>query len=173
MANVSSPTGGLPIDQLVNNGQSNAASSSKSNTQLGESQFLQLLTTQLQNQDPLNPMDDTQSIAELAQFSSVQSMDSLQSSFSAFQSNFAVMQSAGLIGKAVSAVTTDANGNSTSVQGTVASINVVNGTPEFTLTDSKGKIVTDSNGQPLVLPTSSILSIGSASSSGSGSGSGG
>jgi flagellar basal-body rod modification protein FlgD len=160
MASVSSSTGGLPIDQLINNGQSSSSSSSSSNTTLGETQFLQLLTTQLQNQNPLSPMDDTQSIAELAQFSSVQSMSALQSSFSAFQSNFGVMQSAGLIGKTVSAQTTDASGNSTSVQGTVSSINVVNGLPEFTLKNSSGNIITDSNGQPLVLSTSAILSIG-------------
>jgi flagellar basal-body rod modification protein FlgD len=160
MSTVPSSTGGLPIDQLVNNGASSSSSSSTSNTTLGESQFLQLLTTQLQNQNPLSPMDDTQSIAELAQFSSVQSLNSLQSSFGAFQSNFAVMQSAGLIGKTVSAQSTDASGNSTTVQGTVASINVINGVPEFTLKDANGNLITDSNGQPLVLPTSAILSIG-------------
>jgi flagellar basal-body rod modification protein FlgD len=162
MASVSSSTGGLPIDQLINNGTSSSSSSSSSNSNatLGASQFLQLLTTQLQNQNPLSPMDDTQSVAELAQFSALQSMNALQSSFSSFQSNFAVMQSAGLIGKTVSAQTTSASGTATSVQGTVASINVVNGVPEFTLTNSKGTLVTDSNGQPLVLPTSSILSIG-------------
>lgn len=149
------------INQLINNGTSNSASSSTSNATLGEGEFLKLLTTQLQNQNPLNPMDDTQSVAELAQFSSLQSMDSLSSAFSAFQSNFSVMQSASLIGKTVSAQTTDASGNTTTVQGTVASISVVNGAPEFTLTNSSGSLVTGSNGQTLVLPTSSILSIGS------------
>jgi flagellar basal-body rod modification protein FlgD len=160
MASVSSSTGGLPIDQLVSNGKSSSSSPTQSNALLGASQFLQLLTTQLQNQNPLSPMDNTQSVAELAQFSSLQAMNSLQSSFSSFQSNFAVMQSAGLIGKTVSAQTVDASGSQTSVQGTVASINVVNGTPEFTLTGSNGSLITDANGQPLVLPTSSILSIG-------------
>jgi flagellar basal-body rod modification protein FlgD len=147
------------ISQLVTPTTSNTTTAN-SNSTVGEGEFLKLLTTQLQNQDPLNPMDDTQSVAELAQFSSLQSMDSLSSAFSAFQSNFSVMQSASLIGKTVSAQSTDANGNTTTVQGTIASISVVNGAPEFTLTDSSGKLVTGSNGQPLVLPTSSILSIG-------------
>ncbi|HTJ26106.1 MAG TPA: flagellar hook capping FlgD N-terminal domain-containing protein [Candidatus Limnocylindria bacterium] len=160
------------INQITNNGSSNGQPASQSNTSVSEGQFLQLLTTQLQNQDPLNPMDDTQSVAELAQFSSLQSMDSLSSSFSAFQSNFAVMQSAGLLGKEVSAVSTDGSGNQTTVQGTVASINVVNGVPEITLMGSNGSLVSDSSGNPLVLPTSAILSIGGSSGSGSGSGSG-
>jgi flagellar basal-body rod modification protein FlgD len=41
---------------------------------LGENSFLQLLTAQLQNQDPLNPTSDSDFVAELAQFSSVQQM---------------------------------------------------------------------------------------------------
>jgi len=38
---------------------------------LGKDDFLQLLVTQLQNQDPLNPMDSTEFTAQLAQFSSL------------------------------------------------------------------------------------------------------
>ena len=155
-----SSTNSLPIDQLIGVNQPSKTPTTGSSSQLGENEFLQLLTTQLQNQNPLQPMDDTQSVAELAQFSSLQAATNMSNSFSAFQSNFAVMQSAGLIGKPVSAQTTDANGNTTTVTGTVKSITVVNGQPEFTLTDSSGNLVTDSNGQPLVLPTSSILSIG-------------
>ena len=131
-----------------------------SNSVLGQDQFLQLLTVQLQNQNPLQPMDTTQSIAQLAQFSSVQALTELKTSFSSFQSNFSVMQSAGLIGKTVSATSVDATGNSSSVTGTVKTISVINGVPEFTLADSTGKLITDSNGNPLNLPTSAILSIG-------------
>jgi flagellar basal-body rod modification protein FlgD len=153
-------TGGLPIDGLINQNTAATSQTSSLNSQLGETAFLQLLTTQLQNQDPLNPMDDTQSVAELAQFSAVQATTSLNDSFSSFESNFSVMQSAGLLGKTVSAQSTDSSGNVTTVTGTVNSISVVNGIPEFTLVDSNGNPITDSNGQPVELPTSSILSIG-------------
>jgi len=153
-------TGGLPIDSLINQSQTSTSGTSSLNSLLGETAFLQLLTTQLQNQDPLNPMDDTQSVAELAQFSAVQATTSLNASFSSFESNFSVMQSAGLLGKTVSAQSTDASGNVSTVTGTVKTISVINGTPEFTLADSSGKLLTDSNGQPLELPTSAILSIG-------------
>jgi flagellar basal-body rod modification protein FlgD len=160
MSSTTGTAGGLPIDALINQNNTSTSGSSSLNSQLGETAFLQLLTTQLQNQDPLNPMDDTQSVAELAQFSAVQATTSLNDSFSSFESNFSVMQSAGLLGKTVSAQTTDASGNTTSVTGTVKTISVVNGTPEFTLVDSNGNLLTDSNGQPLEIPTSSILSIG-------------
>lgn len=156
---MSSTTGGLPISGLINNPNTTAPPPA-SNSTMGQADFLKLLTTQLQNQNPLQPMDTTASIAQLAQFTSVQALTSLQASFSSFQSNFSVMQSAGLIGKTVSAATTDATGNSSSVSGTVKTISVINGIPEFTLADSTGKLVTDSKGNPLQLPTSAILSIG-------------
>ncbi|MFN3774210.1 flagellar hook assembly protein FlgD [Sphingomonas parapaucimobilis] len=43
----------------------------KSATTLGQGDFLQLLTAQLKNQDPFAPMDNTQMVAQMAQFSSV------------------------------------------------------------------------------------------------------
>ena len=154
-------TSGLPIDSLISQSQSAAEQATSSlGSQLGQDAFLKLLTTQLQNQDPLNPMDDTQSVAQLAQFSSVQATTALKDSFAAFQSNFSVMQSAGLLGKTVSAQSTDASGAVSTVSGTVKTISVINGTPEFTLADSNGKLLVDGNGQPLQLPTSAILSIG-------------
>ena len=46
----------------------------KKNDDLGKEAFLQLLVTQLQNQDPLDPQDNSSYIAELAQFSSLEQM---------------------------------------------------------------------------------------------------
>jgi flagellar basal-body rod modification protein FlgD len=164
-------TGGLPINQLITQPSTAAPQASSVSNQLGEDAFLKLLTTQLQNQDPLNPMDDTQSVAQLAQFSSVQAVTQLSDSFTAFQSNFSVMQSAGLLGKTVSAQSTDSTtGNVSTVTGTVKTISVINGTPEFTLADASGNLLTDSSGNPLELPTSAILSIGSASTAASSTG---
>ena len=40
--------------------------------ELGQDQFLRLFITQLQNQDPLDPLDDTETLAQLAQFTSVE-----------------------------------------------------------------------------------------------------
>ena len=153
-------TTGLPIDNLISKTQTAAQQASSLGSQLGQDAFLKLLTTQLQNQDPLHPMDDTQSVAQLAQFSAVQATTELKDAFASFQSNFSVMQSAGLLGKTVSAQSTDAGGNVTSVSGTVKTISVINGTPMITLVDANGKLLVDSNGQPLQLPTSAILSIG-------------
>ena len=63
-------------------GNAAAAASSAgtgSGQSLGQNQFLQLLMTQLQNQDPMSPMDNTQFIAQMAQFSSLEQMTNLVS----------------------------------------------------------------------------------------------
>lgn len=44
------------------------------NSNLGQDQFLELLVTQMQNQDPLNPMDGKQMASQLAQFNSVEQL---------------------------------------------------------------------------------------------------
>jgi flagellar basal-body rod modification protein FlgD len=54
-----------------------ASTSSSSNSALSEAQFLKLLTEQLENQDPLQPEDDTQFLAQMAQFTSLQETDTL------------------------------------------------------------------------------------------------
>lgn len=156
----------LPIDNLITTGKPTGATDTTGKSgdanitsQLGPSAFLSLLTTQLSNQDPLNPMDDTQSVSQLAQFSALQAADNLQSSFSNFQSNFAVLQSASLVGKSVEVNSTDGTGNTSTIAGTVAYVSVVNGAPEVALTDSSGAVITDSTGNPLLFPTSTITAI--------------
>jgi flagellar basal-body rod modification protein FlgD len=161
-------TSAYPITKLINptastyastSASTTAASTSGSSAQLGEADFLSLLTTQLQNQDPLSPMDDTQSVAELAQFSQLQSQQSLTSSFNSFESNSAVQQAASMLGASVSVSTTDSSGNSSTVSGTVKAIQVVNGQPEFTMVDSSGNTIAGANGTPTEFNTSQILTI--------------
>ena len=154
-----------PISSLigVNQPSTTATSSSSNGMAVDPNEFLTLLTTELQNQDPTQPQDPTQSVTQLAQFSALQYQQQLASSFSNFQSTFGVMQSASLIGKQATVVeTSTATGNSSTITGTVSSINVENGQPFFTMTDSSGKTIADSNGNPLLFATTNIVGIGTA-----------
>jgi len=55
----------------------NAPTKQTGNSELGKDAFLKLLITQLQNQDPTNPMDDRDFIAQMAQFSSLEQMQNM------------------------------------------------------------------------------------------------
>lgn len=61
--------------------QTNNNITNKPRNDLDKDAFLRLLTTQLANQDPLNPMEDKEFIAQLAQFSSLEQMQSLNKTF--------------------------------------------------------------------------------------------
>jgi len=53
------------------------SNTSKAANEIGKDQFLKLLVAQLQNQDPMNPMDNQQFIAQLATFSSLEQLISI------------------------------------------------------------------------------------------------
>jgi flagellar basal-body rod modification protein FlgD len=88
---------------------------------LGRDAFLQLLVQQMQYQDPLAPEDNTQMIAQLAQFSSLEQMQNLNEGFQTFAGNLDQLSfiSAGtLVGRHVTGL--DVNG--AAVDGVVDSV---------------------------------------------------
>ncbi|MDY7222999.1 flagellar hook assembly protein FlgD [Halalkalibacterium halodurans] len=71
---------------------------------LGKDDFLRILIAQLQYQDPLNPMDDREFIAQMAQFSSLEQMTNMNSAIQQFvkqQTSQTLVQHSELIGKRV------------------------------------------------------------------------
>ena len=58
-----------------------ALHSDKPHNQMGKDEFLKLLTYQLQNQDPMNPMDQSKMTGELAQFSQLEQLSNLNAKF--------------------------------------------------------------------------------------------
>jgi flagellar basal-body rod modification protein FlgD len=82
---------------------SNPASSAPSN-EMGQKEFLMLLTTQMQNQDPSKPMDPTSFVSDLTQMSQLEATTKMNQSIMAmtlgFQ-NLQTLQGASLIGRNV------------------------------------------------------------------------
>lgn len=80
----------------------NMAKTKSAEAAMGKDAFLKLLVTQLENQDPLNPTDNTEFVAQLAQFSSLEGIQNLNTSLGDMQGSMNAMQefgSASLIGK--------------------------------------------------------------------------
>ncbi|MCP4433034.1 MAG: flagellar hook assembly protein FlgD [Gammaproteobacteria bacterium] len=88
--------------QLGLNG--NQEQKTKANDDLGQAEFLELMTTQLKFQDPLKPMENGDFLAQMAQFGTVNGINDLNSNFntlaSSFQSNQA-LQASTLVGRKV------------------------------------------------------------------------
>lgn len=78
------------------------------NDELGQADFLTLMITQFKNQDPFEPMDNGEFLGQLAQFSTVSGIDSLNTSFSGLANSIRgeqALQAANLVGHNVLAVT--------------------------------------------------------------------
>lgn len=121
MADVSSVGSAKTIEQIIAS-QATTTSETRNTGELGKDDFLKLLITQVQNQDPMNPSTDTDFIAQMAQFSSLEQMQNLNQSFS-YSMGFSMM------GKYITAeVTDDTTGDVTYVEGRVDSIHVSSGT---------------------------------------------
>lgn len=107
MSSLSSATGALP------------------SATLDQQQYMQLMVTQLQNQDPLNPMSDTDFISQLSQFSTQAGIEQLNTSFSNMLSLQQLTQGASLVGLNV---VYQAPGSSNGAQlGTVTGVTVNQG----------------------------------------------
>ena len=83
----------------------NAKSSRK---ELGQEQFLELMTTQLQNQDPFKPMESGDFLSQIAQFSTVEGIGDLNDAFSGLSQSLVsnqALQATNLVGRQVLAPT--------------------------------------------------------------------
>jgi flagellar basal-body rod modification protein FlgD len=107
-------------DLAYSNSTNTTTTTTRGSSELGKEEFLQLLVTQLQNQDPLNPEEDTEFISQLAQFSSLEQMTNMNTTMS----NTSAYS---MVGKEVIVSSTDSSGASTEVRGVVDYVEMLNG----------------------------------------------
>ena len=78
------------------------------NNELGQDAFLRLMITQMENQDPLDPQKNSEFVAQLAQFTSVESLQKLNGTVSGLVSDFQsgrALQASSMVGRAVTVPT--------------------------------------------------------------------
>lgn len=103
----------------------NTATSVKTNNgqTLGKDAFLKILVTQLQYQDPLQPMNDREFISQMAQFSSLEQMTNVATNMDRLEKVNALGMAYSLIGATV----TFQNADGTNVQGVVSGTEMKDG----------------------------------------------
>ncbi|NMO96161.1 flagellar hook capping FlgD N-terminal domain-containing protein [Paenibacillus lemnae] len=87
---------------------------------LGKDQFLSILITQLRYQDPMQPMQDKEFIAQMAQFTSLEQLMNISTQLTEMRQSLGAASS--LIGQKVSWIQSDSSGNSSVKSGVVDSI---------------------------------------------------
>ncbi|MBQ7199433.1 MAG: flagellar biosynthesis protein FlgD [Selenomonadaceae bacterium] len=140
------------------------ASETKTND-LDKNAFLKLLITQLENQDPLDPQDNSEFVAEMAQFSSLEQMTNMNDSLgkintivSNMDTSLLVGQLSAMIGKGVEwdemVQTTDEKGEPVIV--TEGLSGVITG---VSVTDGTTKVIVESEGKNYYVDISSITRV--------------
>lgn len=88
-----------PVSPITGSSTTDPASSSNSSanpaSDANQEVFLQLLVSQLQNQDPLNPTDSTQFVSELAQFSQLEQVIGIRTDIESYHAQAAASTTTG------------------------------------------------------------------------------
>jgi len=101
---------------------------------LGKNAFLTLLVTQLKHQDPMNPVENHEFVAQMAQFTTLEQMQNLNEKFQSMMLLDLAAQSASLLGKKIETVD-PATGEP--IIGTVSSIKLVDGEAMLVIGDDE------------------------------------
>lgn len=106
------------------------------NPELGKDEFLKILMVQLQNQDPLNPMDDKDFVAQMATFSQLEQTMNMASAMDKLVENQTIspiVQYSHMIGKEVTYEEVDDDKNKELITSAVVSVSQKDGSAIFEL----------------------------------------
>jgi flagellar basal-body rod modification protein FlgD len=123
---------------------SSTTSTPSGSLNISQQDFLSILLTQLQYQDPLQPMDDQAFLGQLAQFSALEVATQESAQLDNLITFNSMNQAIALLGKTVAVNESASSGasSSTSASGTVSAVNFSTGAPLLTVTTSS-KTLTD------------------------------
>lgn len=136
--------GNNTASSTTSNATAAAAATSAATQTLGENDFLTMMMAQLKSQDPLNPMDNTAFVAQLAQFSQVSGIQNLNTTMTSLSQNMTsnqALQASSLIGKQVYVPTSTAvYGGSGPLAGQIT-VPQATSSLAITIADSSGNVV--------------------------------
>jgi flagellar basal-body rod modification protein FlgD len=126
----------MPVDAIggVFNAQNTNASS---NTNINQEEFIRLFLTQLQFQDPLEPVDNREFLAQLAQFTALEQSRQTSQNTTDLLSMTAATQAVSLLNKQV-----DVNGLARPFTGTVIAVQFTSAGSQLSVRDTNGQVVT-------------------------------
>lgn len=124
----------MNVASVTTSAVSQKTTTAEKSSTVGYDNFLRLLLTQMQNQDPTEPMKSTEYMAQLATFSQVEQAVKSNEKLDALLSSFALSQADSVIGRTV----TSADG---AISGQVTSVRIT----------SQGPLATLSTGDELLL----------------------
>ncbi len=165
--------GGVTYSKADYDAMQASKTTARANDALDKDAFLQLLVTQMQYQDPLDPQDNSEYVAQLAQFSALEQMTNVYKSVEEVSQLVANIDTSVLVGQLSSMIgkdiawtqetiqtdengkaIVDANGNAVTAKtdfvGTVKGVNIVDGNP---------KIVAEYNGQTYQVAISDVRQV--------------
>lgn len=96
--------------------------SSSTSISIDQMDYMNLLVTQLQNQNPLDPMDNTEMASQLAQYSTLEQLESMNTSFESALASSERSYAASLIGKEISFITEAGDGSQELTRGVVEEV---------------------------------------------------
>ena len=148
----------INVNGVVYDAAAYAASQTATKTdpggELDKNAFLKLLVTQLENQDPLDPQDNSEFVAEMAQFSSLEQMTNMNESLGKINTLVSNMDTSVLVGQLSSMIgkgldweepvqTTDENGEavitSEPLSGIITGVNVSDGVTKVVVETEDGQ----------------------------------
>lgn len=123
------------VNSSTNSSSSGAASTSNAAdpfASLNLNDFIQMMITELQNQDPSDPMDSSEMLQEITQMGQISTAEQLDTTLTGMETGQNLSNASAMIGMQVEG--TDAGGNS--VNGTVSSVTISNGAPSLNVGSS-------------------------------------
>lgn len=146
-----------PVTGTLGTSGSAAATSTSSTSQasgfdaLGKDTFLKLMVAQLRNQDPMNPTDSTQFLAQTAQFTSLEKMTDIATQTSAALNAQMAFGASTLVGKQVTYTADDGS----KASGPVSAVTFTSNGPVLTVGDADVPIASVVSVDAAAAPTSS------------------